>query len=657
MRFSQQHVNGTERPDGSSRRGMAIVITLILTAALGALAMSAVYLSSGSSLGNGLSNRSADLQYAADAALQVGKSYINADPDAMPETGYREITFNGGVLKDADGAEVRGVRVRMWAGPTGATSGQFGAYGSVIAEARDGMGGRVVRRLELAQENFARFAYWSNRENRNGSPIWFGGGDVIFGPTWSNDTIRIMNRGSLPFAAQFRDEFGTARVVINESQGDFWRGVVTNGRPIEMPAPAALSNLPAYATSGRMRFVAPSGGDESTVRMRIEFVNIDVDNDGSDTDPQDGFFRVYRLNVGGDPHWLRGDLEVNGGIPNGDTRRSLCGEWLAVPRVGGALRFFSVESHGRIAVRNELLTRGYDAGQLDALDFESSAPDEDEVREILSRTGVNGNRSQCFLGGAPELNVGNVGGTALTFQANDAQGAWLQYTGVIDPRVTARRGAEAQFLFPLHRSINNGARGVISVDGTVGISGTLVGRVTLHTTGTVVVLDDVRYGTNPATTGRCVDVLGLLAEDEVVVADNMLLNQVQSRPGSNSVANQRILDDSKDLILHAVVMTLNTSFRVENFGSGPTVGNNCAGNTNGRGCLMLLGGLIQEARGPVGTSANTGYLKQYTYDRCANLRPPPYFPTTGRYLDNRYMEIDPVTFNIATLFQRLTPTS
>jgi hypothetical protein len=179
--------------------------------------------------------------------------------------------------------------------------------------------------------------------------------------------------------------------------------------------------------------------------------------------------------------------------------------------------------------------------------------------------------------------------------------------------------------------------------------------VTLRTTGSVVVLDDVRYGTNPATTGRCVDVLGILAGANVVVADNMMNNQVNSLSGSTTQANRRILDDTKDLILHAVVMAMNTSFRVQNFGTGPTTGNPCNAVQWGRGCLMLLGGLIQEARGPVGTTAGTGYGKQYTYDRCANLRPPPYFPTTGRYLDNRYLEVDPVGFDIATLFARLSP--
>lgn len=631
---------------------MAIIITLILTVALGALALSAVYLASGTKIGSGLSNRAADLQYAADAALQMGKSYINADPEAMPETGYREITFDGGVLRDAEGAAIPGVSVRVWAGPTGATTGQFGAFGSVIAEAKDQTGGKVVRRLELAQENFARFAYWSNRENNAGSPIWFGGGDVIFGPTWSNDTVRINSKGALPFAAQFRDDFGTAKVIIQADQGDFWKGYTTNAKPIALPAPAALSNLAAYATSGRMNFTAPTAGDESTVRMRIEFVNIDIDNDGSNTDPQDGFIRVYRLNTGAPVEWLRADQETSSG--DGTYRRALCGEWI---NIGGVDRFFTVASHRSNAIRTWM--NGQEAGLGTLMGFKNNTdPTDSEVRTILTRNGGlrAGNRSQCFLGGAPELNVGTAapyGGTATTFANADANGTWQLYGGAIDARVTARAGAQAPYLFPLHRSVNTGARGVIHVTGTVGISGLLVGRVTLRSTGTTVVLDDLRYGTNPATTGRCVDVLGILSETDVVVADNMLNNQADVEIGGGTT--WRLVDDTKDLTIHSVVMALNTSFRVENFNSGQTAGNPCNGNDRGRGCLALLGGLIQEARGAVGTSGGHGYIKQYTYDRCANLRPPPYFPTTGRYLDNRYMEVDPVTFTISGLMARLTP--
>ncbi len=649
----------------ANRRGVAIIVTLILTIALGALALSAVYLASGTRIGAGLSNRAADLQYAADAALQMGKSYINADPNAMPETGYREITFNGGVLKDAAGEPIPNISVRVWAGPSGATSGQFGAFGSVIAQATDNSGGKVVRRLELAQENFSRFAYWSNRENNAGSPIWFGNGDVIFGPTWSNDTVRIMNKGSLPFSAQFRDDFGTARIVIQPSQADFWKGYTQNAKPITLPAPAALSDLAGYATSGRLNFTAPNAGTETQVRMRIEFVNVDIDNDGSATDPQDGFVRVYTLNTGVASTWLRGDQDADPSLIA--QRRALCGEWLTV---NGVERFFPISAHENTPgsrSRSWLAAQpgaGFNSTVLDNLQFRTGSLSDADVQAIMSRTGsIANNRSQCFLPGSPQLfdntasSTGVKGGTATTFRATgDGIGTWSTYGGTIDARVTARRPLEAPYLFPLHRSVNPGARGVIHVTGTTGVSGLLVGRVTLRTTGSAIILDDIRYGTNPATTGRCVDVLGLLSERDVVVADNMLNNQVDSFKGSTAQSNRRLLDDSKDLTIHAVIMAMSTSFRVENHAWGPTTGNVCNGIDWGRGCLLLLGGLIQEARGAVGTSGGTGYIKQYTYDRCANLRPPPYFPTTGRYLDNRYMEVDPVGFDIGTMMARLTPT-
>ena len=636
----------------ANRRGMAIIVTLILTVALGALALSAVYLASGTKIGSGLSNRASDLQYAADAALQMGKSYINADPAAMPASGYREITFNGGVLKDAAGTAIPGTTVKVWAGPTGATSGQFGAFGSVIAQATDASGAKVIRRLELAQENFARFAYWSNKENRSGTVLWFNSGDVIFGPTWSNDTLRIAAKGSLPWAAQFRDVVGTAKIIIQPDQADWWKGYSINQTPISLPAVSTLANLASYATSGMMNFTAPSNGDETTVRMRIEFVNYDIDNDGSALDPQDGFIRVYTLSGAGNSRWIRGDQEAS--ATDLTYRRALCGEWITV---NGTERFFSAAAHESVPIRTWLLAapQNFTAAALTALNFTNGvALTAATMKPILSRA-----KSQCFLGGAPELNAGAAppyGGTSSTFANADAWGTWRLYGGAVDPRVAAKVGAEAAYLIPLHRSLNPGARGVIHVDGTVGVSGTVVGRVTLRTTGTTVILDDIKYGTNPTSTGRCVDVLGLLSEKDVVVADNMLNDQTDV--DATAATSWRLMDDTKDLTVHAVIMALNTSFRVEKYDQGQTTGNACIGTERGRGCLYLLGGIIQEARGAVTTftsTSGTGFLKQYSYDRCANLRPPPYFPTTGRYLDNRYMEVDPVGFDIATLMARLTP--
>ncbi|HAJ32602.1 MAG TPA: hypothetical protein DCK79_04435 [Candidatus Atribacteria bacterium] len=77
----------------------------------------------------------------------------------------------------------------------------------------------------------------------------------------------------------------------------------------------------------------------------------------------------------------------------------------------------------------------------------------------------------------------------------------------------------------------------------------------------------------------------------------------------------------------AVIMALNTSFFYDGW------------KWDLKGTLSLLGGLIQKARGPVGTHSAgtkiTGYSKNYNYDiRMANPAGgylPPFFPSTGQY--------------------------
>jgi hypothetical protein len=169
---------------------------------------------------------------------------------------------------------------------------------------------------------------------------------------------------------------------------------------------------------------------------------------------------------------------------------------------------------------------------------------------------------------------------------------------------------------------------------------------------TIVVLDDMRYTNDPAN-GACADMLGLIAGNNVVVADNSL-NAPQKIRTSPSTT-WKALDDTKDLYLHTVVMALNTSFTVENYDSGPDDVNDCGSSQSGRGCLYLSGGLVQQTRGAVGLLSGEGYVKRYAYDRCAIVNPPPYFPTTGRFLDNRYYELNPVGFNAANLYKSLTP--
>jgi hypothetical protein len=248
------------------------------------------------------------------------------------------------------------------------------------------------------------------------------------------------------------------------------------------------------------------------------------------------------------------------------------------------------------------------------------------------------------------------GGEDTTFTPTDPYGAWVLNTDTALTQahkdLLASKRPDWEYLFPLHRTMNPHTKGVIYVPGSVGVSGVVRGRVTLYATGTIVILDDVRYSSDPAA-GACNDMLGLLAGTNIVVADNALLTPQKVKWSGTHVT--RNMDDTKDAYIHGVMMALNTSFTVQDYDEGPDNVNDCEGNNNGRGCLYLSGGLIQKERGAVGLLGGEGYTKRYSYDRCAVVTPPPYFPTTGRFTDNRYYELNPVGFDAVDLFRATTP--
>jgi hypothetical protein len=389
--------------------------------------------------------------------------------------------------------------------------------------------------------------------------------------------------------------------------------------------------------------------------MRVEFVATDVAGTGDSLDISDGFFRVYQANAG-NAAWLRADW------PGGTTASNYlnCGDWHAVTP-GGPLKFFPAAVHNTTWFQNLVI-----AGGMSATDAATEAAA--SVGTIMRHSGA-----RCFLGGDPHLvavarmaalypNAADrqKGGDDTTFTPVDAYGAWKLYSNTPNASVAARR-VDAKYLFPLYRGINPNVKGVVYVNGTVGVSGVLRGRVTMYAAnGDLVVLDDMRYADDPGL-GVCADILGLITDNDVVVADNSINTPQQVAVTTTSGHRTTTtyywvdLDDTPDLYVHSVLMALNTSFRVQDYDSGPTSALNCQGSSDGRGCLYLTGGIIQQSRGPVGLSSGQGYVKRYSYDRCAALNPPPYFPTTGRFTDNRFLEVNPVGFDVNGLFRSLTP--
>ncbi|TNM64497.1 hypothetical protein FHN55_13285 [Streptomyces sp. NP160] len=145
-------------------------------------------------------------------------------------------------------------------------------------------------------------------------------------------------------------------------------------------------------------------------------------------------------------------------------------------------------------------------------------------------------------------------------------------------------------------------------NGTAFVSGSVGGAVTLSAEADVVVVGDTTY----ADGGQGTNVLGLVAKNYVWVYHPLDSNR-NELPGYTPVHQ-----------IQAGILSLQHSFLVQNYNEGHSL------STGGDDTkLNILGALAQRYRGPVGTgsgtSASTGYLKNYVYDkRFAGLQPP-YF--------------------------------
>jgi hypothetical protein len=149
----------------------------------------------------------------------------------------------------------------------------------------------------------------------------------------------------------------------------------------------------------------------------------------------------------------------------------------------------------------------------------------------------------------------------------------------------------------------NGALFVYS--GSLTVSGTLNGSLTVGASGDVVIPNSILYADDPRVNPASDDTLGIISESDIVIDDAAPTN----------------------LEIDACAMALNTSFMMENWWVGPA-----------KGTLTVYGGIIQDERGPVGTFNGTtgqkvsGYSKNYSYDSRLLGSPPPFMPTTGDYV-------------------------
>jgi len=592
-------------------RGIALALVLLLVLAVGALTLAAITLNGNTNLVNAWDERQDELETVADAGLETGRSRLNASKTLFPDSGYVTLE-NGASVVDGTGRTIPGVKRYTYAGPIGVSTGQYGVFGSVISIARYPNGDQLVRREDLTQESFAKYAYFTDVEP---SAIAFGGGDQIQGPVHSNDVIKIYES-----RATFKGPgmVTTAKTISGFSYGTFVGGYKENAGRIEMPETQELTTLRTYAQSGSTAFTELTGGAAGTARLRIEFLWIDL-NQNSVAEEDEGFFRLYQSTQ---------DNFLMGIVPSAVTPVSVrnCGVWRATG--AGTGRWVTpVDSGSNAAAKRAYLT---------------------------------GPGHRCLLGGDPTFNDSTF--NPESYNTGLKQG-WIPRTGFALPAsVTTqlnalpqplKRSIDPAYLYPLSRSYNPNFKGVIHVTGDVAISGTVRGRVTIAASGDIYLADDLKYAIQPGGTSDCVgvDMVGLFAGGDVVISDNTLNTPQRVDPTGAPNAYTSFDDTNSGIFLQGVVLALDQFF-VQNYDDGPTDTNDCESTNWGRGCLYLSGGVIQRTRGAVGQSDGSGFLKRYSYDVCAAKRPPPYFPTTGRFSRSRYYEIDPVGFDVATFYNR-----
>lgn len=214
-----------------------------------------------------------------------------------------------------------------------------------------------------------------------------------------------------------------------------------------------------------------------------------------------------------------------------------------------------------------------------------------------------------------DLPMPSDGVTALKTPASDggfyynAKGKtlYMQFDGDYLYYRTTSTGPYTDTLF-LPSSAPNG---VIYVEnGNVHMQGTISGAYTLgcsgttSTTGTVYLDDDIVYKHNPKTDPTCTDMLGIVAQNNVLITDN--------------------LPNKSNININASIYVQNGGFGAQNYDTRPVSGN-----------INLVGGIIQNTRQAVGTFSGTtilhGFAKQYKYDDRFMVASPPFFPGTGGY--------------------------
>jgi hypothetical protein len=418
-----------------SRKGSALVLVLVMTLSMAGLAISAVLLTSSSSLVQRYYDKDKDYRFYARAAIALVKSQAQRDTtfSYVSDTAYRVTT--AGTITDASGSTNTTIKVNTYAAYTGDTAGTYIPFFTIMAQAYDTLGIRSTQRLDLQSEAFSRYVLVVDTFLPNTA---LGAGLHMRGRVHGN---RNWNSASSPGTYYYDTvSLGGSSVTGTTTYGG--NGIaVTSAKRLRWPTATSLSSLPTLASNGGLSFAqvgssnspAYSGGryisgdatnSTSSARRgsRLRFKTVDVDNDGT-IDPEEGFAEIFDLATGIDTSSLRVDFttassetsrgtDCNGtnsqtGFSTGTCRSTVitnqCGLMVTI---SGRKEFFPVARFREAWVRTYVqsstapIISAADAAIMGSSLNSPEEVDTTAVKKILS-FGVG--YSRCFPAGSPYL--------------------------------------------------------------------------------------------------------------------------------------------------------------------------------------------------------------------------------------------------------------
>lgn len=232
-----------------------------------------------------------------------------------------------------------------------------------------------------------------------------------------------------------------------------------------------------------------------------------------------------------------------------------------------------------------------------------------------------------YVAGAPTTGAGAVSRRQLYAGEIGGPAGQLLPLGTYDASIpdTASNGA------PSYRADSNMLNATkYRGEGNLYVQGVVDGRVTLSTAQSIVVTGDVVLTDGP--NGN--DMVGMVATNSVEIMHPWLVTVVASLSGGSAWSWRttggsqdntwpvRVIDPvqgtetpSNGVQVAAGIQTLQHSMFVQDYNRG-----------NDQGVLLIVGSIAQRWRGAVGTTADTGYDKDYRYDARLRYTAPPYFP-------------------------------